>query len=172
MSNIAKAAFVKEVLQSTDWESDYSQRLHVVEHTVAKTKLNEWMSYKSACDIHSEGVLAAMVLQGTMHTQPHEKLDPNADSTLALRPEERLQYKEEKVQELETELEKNSVTRGSSDHAPSGDGADVTDDKTKMKEGLQLVKKTFNCWNTTAIDIKIKVFVVYFFDYFFSHYFT
>ena len=80
------------MLETNTFDSEYFARMQEINITECDKEVDQWMSWKEATGIDGVPLVKAQVEQGTLITRPHPKLDPNAASTMTLKPEERLQY--------------------------------------------------------------------------------
>ena len=95
LSDPEKRKFVEETIKNPTFEGDYFKQLQVLNTGTVDKDSAQWLSYESIVRIHGKNLVAAMVKQKTIETQPHEKLDFDDKETLeTIDPEERLQYRE------------------------------------------------------------------------------
>ena len=156
MSNPEKAEFVEEVLSTSDFKSEFFERLQKFEVRDEDKDTDTWMSWNEVVNLDGEPLVKAQLAQGTMVSRPHPKLDPTHETTLAIPENERFQYKQGRSQEIHTNAEVNETSRSSKDEPPQS-GTLKPDDIEQEKKILSGVKKVHNGVLASAIDVKIKL---------------
>ena len=114
----------------------------------------QWLSYESIVRIHGKNLVAAMVKQKTIETQPHEKLDFDDKETLeTIDPEERLQYREVTKTHDIIVSDMERLERSTEAEPTEHEGGEDDD----MKRVHALCKTTHTAYVTASIDIKIRM---------------
>ena len=158
MSNPDKKEFVAEVLNTSDWKSEFFERIQKFEVRDEEKDTDTWMSWREVVNLDGEALVLAQLAQKTMTKRAHPKLDPLHVTTLAMPENERFQYKQGKNQEIHTNAEMNEHARSCKEEPPVNEqGKPNTDDIEKEKKILMGIKKVHNGVLASAIEVKIKL---------------
>ena len=155
---------MREILTNDDdFSGEYFQKLRNDSYDKGGGVSAEWMSWKSISDKHGAELAKAFVQQNTIKTRPHAKLDPSAESTLALPVEQRFQYKDETEKEHETystTFGQHVKTGGNAtedlEAAPGAPLDDVEYDALR-KNSLKEARKGHNSFASVDIDFRQKL---------------
>ena len=154
LSDPEKRKFVEETIKNPTFEGDYFKQLQVLNTGTVDKDSAQWLSYESIVRIHGKNLVAAMVKQKTIETQPHEKLDFDDKETLeTIDPEERLQYREVTKTHDIIVSDMERLERSTEAEPTEHEGGEDDD----MKRVHALCKKTHNAYVTASIDIKIRM---------------
>ena len=150
-SSKEKEEFTKEVLQG-DFNSEYFSRMQDIKIKEGDSSVDQWMSWKEVSDTDGPQLVRAHLIQGTLVTRPHIKLDPDAPSTLELPPETRLQYARNTESTFKENTDTTTLNRGKDGIPP--EFVEVKQEQ-EYKEIVALVNKGHNVYQSGLIKSKI-----------------
>ena len=110
------------------------------------------MSFKQVSDKHGASLLKAVVLQGTLETRNHGKLDPTHASTAELDPQERLQYRDVREVKLNDTSDVNELKKDKEDTDVPGPETDE-----REKKVVALVRKAHNAYLPSGLETKLNL---------------
>ena len=82
-----------EVLSSSDWNTDYFERIRTVSHHESWTTTGTWITWKQLIDRDDISVIRLALKSGKLKHRPHEKLDHDDPEVQALDEDLRREYK-------------------------------------------------------------------------------